>query len=169
MDQNIFHIACTNGWMDFVVTLLPPKIKDQSDLRKSIKIDFIERRRITFDFKATDKYNETGLLLACKHGWKNIVEYLLKHRHIADIDIASTNDITGKNCFLQAVLHKRVEVTKLLIDLSVSDEEIRQIICTTNKRHETAFHMACIKGTVGNVKHSKSKTLCDYFKCFIFI
>ena len=156
MGQNIFHIACSKGWVDFVRLLVyePPKIKDQfTGETKSVKIGINERRRITFDFKATDKYNDTGLLLACKYGWKNIVEHLLKHRNIADIDIASTNITTGKNCFFQAVLYKRVEVTKLFIDLSVSDEEIRQIICATNKRHETAFHMACIKGTVGNVKY----------------
>ena len=163
MDQNIFHIACTNGWMDFVVTLLPPKIKDQLGLRKSIKIDFIERRRITFDFKATDKYNETGLLLACKHGWKNIVEYLLKHRDI--IDIA---DSTSKNCFFQAILQKKVEVTKLFIDLSQSDEEIRQITCATNEQCQTAFHMACSVGTVSkssiqNKTLRQVKTFWDYF------
>ena len=172
MGQNIFHIACSNGWDDFVRLLVkkPPKIKVTH--RKSLKIDFkakekYDRKISKIDFKAKDKYNETGFILACKHGWKNIVEYLLNHRNIVDIDIVESN--IGKNCFLQAVLHKRVEVTQLFIDLSKSDDKIRRVICATNKRRETAFHMACIKGTVGNVKHSKSKTLCDYFKCFIFI
>ena len=123
--------------------------------------------RCDLDFKATDKYNETGLLLACKYGWKDIVKYLLKHRNIADIDIASTNNTTGNNCFMEAVLHKSVEVTELFIKMSKSDEEIMRIICATNKRHETAFHMACIKGTVGNVKHEKKLLIC-MFKCFWF-
>ena len=122
----------------------PPKIKDQ----------FTDRKRIKIDFKATDKYNRTGLLLACEYGWSNIVNHLLKHRSIVDIDIAFA-DSSGKNCFLHGVLHKRVEVTKLFINLSRSDEEIRRIIRTTNKQDETAFHMACVKGTVGNFKHSK--------------
>ena len=160
MGQNIFHIACSNGWDDFVTLLVkkPPKIKVTD--RKSLKIDFkakekYERKISKINFEAKDKYNNTGFILACKYGWKNIVQYLLNHRNIVDIDIAESN--TGKNCFLQAVLDKRVEVTKLFLSKSKSDEEIRQIICATNKRNETAFHMACIKGSVGNVKHSKKE------------
>ena len=87
MGQNIFHIACSNGWDDFVRLLVkkPPKIKVTH--RKSLKIDFkakekYDRKISKIDFKAKDKYNETGFILACKHGWNDIVEYLLSVERI---------------------------------------------------------------------------------------
>ncbi|XP_015514385.1 ankyrin repeat, SAM and basic leucine zipper domain-containing protein 1 isoform X1 [Neodiprion lecontei] len=83
---------------------------------------------------ATNKYNETALMLACKEDKSEVVKELLKH-----VDNVNFINNEGKSALFYAVLANKPEILKILLEYNVD-------LTIKDKHNYTARDIAIAKG-----------------------